>query len=1044
MIAFTPPPDSDEPWTQRFVAAVRHPKQWMENLTGNGPVLALLVLTGLNAVDELSRASFSVVAPTVADHFGVGMAGVTVPFVLAFAAAFALSVPIATIADRRSRVRLALLGGIIFSVFSTLVGLSPSIWVLAVFLAGSNIGKAFIESSHTSLLADYYEVHLRPRIFSFHRAGNAVGALIGGIAAGYVAEAFGWRAPFFVFAIPTVALVLLGARLHEPIRGLQERTLVGASPESLGTEESAPSLAEGWRMCWQIDSLRRIYRTLPFLTPAVAGFGIFSSFMYRDIFGLSDAGRGWVVGLVEGPSQLVGLTIGARLGVKLFARDPKLVFGLLAKANFLVVGAVLVFAWAPFLWLAVAANVVISGCLAFVLPGVLAALSLAIPPRARSTGFSMGAVFVMSGMVTLPFIALVGDTWGTRWGITLMVPMFLIGGLVIASAGDLIMRDIQQVWSAAAARSEVLHLRREGRAKMLLARGLDVSYGDVQVLFGVDFEVDEGEIVALLGTNGAGKSTLLKAIAGLVPANKGAVILDGRDITYAPAHEIAPRGVSLVAGGQGTFPSLTVAENLRAAAWMNRRSKRLVAERTAHVLDTFPVLAGRLDDPAADLSGGQQQMLALGMALLSEPRLLLIDELSLGLAPVVVDMLVEMVRRIRAQGTTVVVVEQSVNVALTLAEEAYFMEKGEVRFHGPTAELLERPDVLRSVFLEGAAAGLHVASVGLGSHNGGAGDVATGAAIAGAEGAPAVRANGEEPQDAPPAGAEAPGVERTGDPDGDRTGNGDGARVTPALEVHGLTRSFGGIRAVDDVGFSVAPAEVVGIIGPNGAGKTTVFDLVSGFLPLGAGRVVLGGRDVTHLAADGRARLGLGRSFQDARLFPALTVEQCLAVALERWVTVRDPIQAALHLPTVFEAEAKVGRRVDELIELLGLNAFRSKFVRELSTGSRRIVDIACLVAHRPTVILLDEPSSGIAQRETEALGPVLRRIRDQLGASLVVIEHDMPLVTAVADRLVALDQGRLVTEGAPADVLAHPHVVASYLGTSDAAINRSTHAVTT
>jgi branched-chain amino acid transport system ATP-binding protein len=589
------------------------------------------------------------------------------------------------------------------------------------------------------------------------------------------------------------------------------------------------------------------------------------------------------------------------------------------------------------------------------------------------------------------------------------------------------------VWSAAAARSEVLHLRREGRAKMLLARGLDVSYGDVQVLFGVDFEVDEGEIVALLGTNGAGKSTLLKTIAGLVPANKGAVILDGRDITYAPAHEIAPRGVSLVAGGQGTFPSLTVAENLRAAAWMTRRSKQVTAERTAQVLEAFPMLTQRLHDPAADLSGGQQQMLALGMALLSEPRLLLIDELSLGLAPVVVDSLVAMVRRIRAQGTTVVVVEQSVNVALTLAEEAYFMEKGEIRFHGPTAELLERPDVLRSVFLEGAAAGLQVAAAPSrnGGPGGGAGDEAPGAegrAHAPAEGegrVPAADGDGE--------GAVAAAADHAG-----AAGNG-----APALEVRGLTRSFGGVRAVDGVSFAVAPAEIVGIIGPNGAGKTTVFDLVSGFLPVEAGHVRLGGRDVTRLPADGRARLGLGRSFQDARLFPAMTVEQCLAVALERWITVRDPVQAALHLPTVFDAEVKVARRVDELIELLGLGAFRSKFVRELSTGSRRIVDIACLVAHRPTVILLDEPSSGIAQRETEALGPVLRRIRDQLGASLVVIEHDMPLVTAVSDRLVALDQGRLVTEGPPAEVLRHPHVVASYLGTSDAVINRSNHAVT-
>jgi branched-chain amino acid transport system ATP-binding protein len=262
--------------------------------------------------------------------------------------------------------------------------------------------------------------------------------------------------------------------------------------------------------------------------------------------------------------------------------------------------------------------------------------------------------------------------------------------------------------------------------------------------------------------------------------------------------------------------------------------------------------------------------------------------------------------------------------------------------------------------------------------------------------------------------------------------------AVPGLEVVGLTRSFGGIRAVDDVSFAVAPSEIVGIIGPNGAGKTTVFDLVSGFLPAEGGRVLLGGRDVTGMAADARARRGLGRSFQDARLFPAMTVEQCIAVALDRWVEVRDPIQAALHLPAVFDAETKVRGRVDELIELLGLGAFRSKFVHELSTGSRRIVDLACLVAHRPTVILLDEPSSGIAQRETEALAPVIDRIRSQLGASVVVIEHDMPLVTTIADRLVALDQGRVLADGAAADVLAHPEVVASYLGTTDAVINRS------
>ena len=176
--------------------------------------------------------------------------------------------------------------------------------------------------------------------------------------------------------------------------------------------------------------------------------------------------------------------------------------------------------------------------------------------------------------------------------------------------------------------------------------------------------------------------------------------------------------------------------------------------------------------------------------------------------------------------------------------------------------------------------------------------------------------------------------------------------------------------------------------------------------------MVLGGVELTGRSPDHRARLGLGRSFQDAQLFPALTVEETIAVALDRWVAVRDPLNPALHLPAAFDSEQAVSQRVAELVELLNLGAFRTKFIHELSTGSRRVVDLACVVAHHPSVVLLDEPSSGIAQRESEALAPLLLRLRDELGATLLVIEHDMPLVTSVADRLIALDQGLLVADG--------------------------------
>jgi branched-chain amino acid transport system ATP-binding protein len=258
------------------------------------------------------------------------------------------------------------------------------------------------------------------------------------------------------------------------------------------------------------------------------------------------------------------------------------------------------------------------------------------------------------------------------------------------------------------------------------------------------------------------------------------------------------------------------------------------------------------------------------------------------------------------------------------------------------------------------------------------------------------------------------------------------------LETRSLTRAFGGITAVSDVGLSLRQGEIFGVIGPNGAGKTTLFDLISGYLPPDRGQVLLHGVDVTNLGPDARARLGLGRSFQDARLFPALSVAETIALAFERHVEIRDPIAAALNLPMVGDAEREIATRVEEVLELMGLGPFADKFVSELSTGTRRIVDLACILAHEPDVLLFDEPSSGIAQRETEALGPLLVRIRDATRASLLVIEHDMPLVTSISDRMVALDLGRQVFEGTSHEVVNHPAVVASYLGTTDEVIARS------
>jgi ABC-type branched-subunit amino acid transport system ATPase component/MFS family permease len=1004
------------PWTRRAKFALRHPGRWLTDLSGGGPVYALAILFGFNMVEEMDRDSFGLLIPNIQKSFHMSNAGILSLVAAASLLGLSLTVPIAQMADTHSRVRLMLIGSLVFALFSFGTGLAFFIWVLVIMRSGSGVGQATALPTHNSLMSDWFPIASRPRVFSVYRFANALGAFVGPLLAGLLAAWVGWRLPFIVLAVPMVILVVLGLRLVEPVRGVQEREAMGMEGEALLTEEPPPSFAESWRMVWKVDSLRRVFYALPFLAASIIGFASLAALLYQDAFGLDTVHRAYIAAITE-PVQVVGLVIGARFGTKLIMRDPALIMKFLAGAAFLCGAFAAVFALAPWLWLTIVANMAIAATLAIVGPGVFAALSLGIPPRARSMGFSLGAIWVIPGLIVLPIVGAVSDGIGIRPGMLIMTPVFVVGGVILAGSGRVLNEDIKQVWAMAAARSEVLYERRHGRVKLLLCRGLQVYYGNVQVLFDVDFEIDEGEIVALLGTNGAGKSTLLKAICGVVEADKGAVIFDGRDITHAPPNEIAAHGISQVPGGHGVFPSLTVRENLRVAGWLERKAPADLAGRVDQVLEQFPILAARMEEPASNLSGGQQQMLALGMAFLGRPRLLLIDELSLGLAPVVVEQLLPMVAAIREQGTTVILVEQSVNLALTIAETAYFMEKGEIRFHGPTAELLERPDILRSVFLEGVGAGSPDRAV----TDAPVGPVATAPATV------VTSANGHQ-------SALAPGQSETVV---DAAIAGDGA-VTAALEVLDVRVRFGGIQAVGGVTLMAASGEIVGIIGPNGAGKTTLFDLISGFTRADAGRVVLGGVELTGRTPDHRARLGLGRSFQDAQLFPALTVEETIAVALDRWVEVRDPLNPALHLPAAFDSEQAVGRRVAELVELLHLGAFRTKFIHELSTGSRRVVDLACVVAHHPSVVLLDEPSSGIAQREAEALGPLLLRLRDELGATLLVIEHDMPLVTSVADRLVALDQGLMVADGRPDDVLHDPVVVSSYLGDTAAAIARS------
>jgi ABC-type branched-subunit amino acid transport system ATPase component len=238
---------------------------------------------------------------------------------------------------------------------------------------------------------------------------------------------------------------------------------------------------------------------------------------------------------------------------------------------------------------------------------------------------------------------------------------------------------------------------------LLQSIDIDFAYGKLQVLFGVSIEVHPGEALALLGTNGAGKSTWLRVIAGLEQPSAGRVAFDGNDITGLPAEALAAQGIVLIPGGRSVFTDMTVDENLQMQALSLRKRRAWLRERRDLVWSTFPRLAERRSQQAGSLSGGEQQQLALAKALLLDPKLLCVDELSLGLAPVIVGELLELVERIHQTGVTVVLVEQSLNIAAKLCERAVFLEKGQVRFEGRTTDLLERDDIARAVFLgEGA------------------------------------------------------------------------------------------------------------------------------------------------------------------------------------------------------------------------------------------------------------------------------------------------------------------------------------------------------
>ena len=679
-----------------------------KGLAMGGGAATFVVLAILNSLDELQHAAIAVLAPDIRDTFGVSDG--TITFIASSSGAFVVlgAIPMGWAADRMRRIPIIGWASIVFAAMVTLSGMAVNAFSFFWARFGVGIAKANTIPVHSSTIADTYPIGIRGRIGAIDKGMGRLIAVISPILVGGIAaiangpgEVDGWRWAYYLLGIPVAMAAMAAFFLKEPQRGRWEKEDVLG--ESFTEDDPLPvSLDAAFSRLMRIRTVKSVVVGFSAL-----GFGLFTApvlenLWLEDEFGLESFERGaWAT--AAGIFTVLSLVYVGPKFDRLWRENPTRTLHMIGA----LIGFSAVFKpiqWAMptvplFIAFSIPTLVMLSTAFAMVGP-VMQAI---VPYRLRGSGTALITLYIFfiggtgGGLISFMF----ADAWGPRvTTLVLTIPSAVIGGWIMYRSARHVRKDLSlNVQELFDEQDEQRRTAGDGEVPALQLNNIDFSYGPVQVLFDVAFEVRKGETLALLGTNGAGKSTILRVISGLGIPQRGVVRLGGRTVTYTSPQLRSRLGIQQLPGGNGVFPDMTVHQNLVMGAYIHRSDGDDVARRISSVLELFPDLERRQDQRAGSMSGGQQQMLALARVLLHEPEVLLIDELSLGLAPTVVHDLLELVERLQERGQTIILVEQSLNVALSIADRAIFLEKGQVRFEGSAQELLERDDMARAVFL---------------------------------------------------------------------------------------------------------------------------------------------------------------------------------------------------------------------------------------------------------------------------------------------------------------------------------------------------------